>query len=251
MHMKPFSERLFWLTEQLPTRLRDWTPIRAARDRLRVREIVRRTAPLVDSPFYAKQIEDRAFKVVFVSPIFNSYPLLIHSLLAQTYENWELVLVHDGPAEELDAASRLAIESDPRIRFFETEARANDWGHTPRQFAFDKLKSAVDCDFVVVTNSDNYHVPGYAEKMLEHFDEDLRVVYCDMVHDYYSWKHFETRLEYSFIDCGCLMTRFDAAMDVGWRDRGYAGDWEYVLDLMDRFGRGAFRKAPAPLFVHN
>mgnify|MGYP000598571211 CR=1 FL=1 len=249
--MKPISERLFWLTEKLPPRLRDWTPIRAVRDKLRVREIVRRTAPLVASPRFAKRIAERGFKVVFVSPIFNSYPLLVHSLRAQTYENWELLLVHDGTAEGLDDASRRAIASDHRIHFYETDSRANDWGHTPRQFAFEKLRLVEDCDFVVVTNSDNYHVPGFTEKMLERFDESSKVVFCDMVHDYYSWRHFETRLEYSFIDCGCLMTRYQAAMAVGWRDRGYAGDWEYVRDLMDKFGREAFRKLAAPLFVHN
>jgi hypothetical protein len=87
--------------------------------------------------------------------------------------------------------------------------------------------------------------------MLEHFDDRTHVVYCDMVHEYYNWRNFDTRLEYSFIDCGCVMARRETALTAGWNDNTYEGDWKYVADLIDQCGTKAFRKAKATLFVHS
>ena len=206
---------------------------------------------MVDAPFYRSEIDAKAFKVVFISPIYNSFPLLAISLFEQTYDNWELLFVHDGPSGALTDTARAIIESDPRVRLIETEARSNDWGHTPRQRGFDELAKGSDADFVVVTNSDNFHAPGFTEKMLEHFDDKTCVAYCDMVHEYFKWRSFETRLEYSFIDCGCVMSRLDTALAAGWNDNTYEGDWRYVADLIEQCGVKAFRKVKATLFVHN
>lgn len=249
--MRTITEFLYRLTNLLPTGIKDRAPMIHIRNRLRHWEILRRTSKLVEHPFYRSKIEEKAFKVVFVSPIYNSFPLLAVSLLDQTYDNWELLFVHDGPSEGLSEVARAIIDSDPRIRMIETEERANDWGHTPRQRGFQELANGSDGDFVVVTNSDNFHVPGFAEKMLESFDDEACVAYCDMVHEYYSWRNFETRLEYSFIDCGCVMARLNTALAAGWNDNTYEGDWRYVADLIDQCGVKAFRKVNATLFVHN
>lgn len=249
--MKPITEYIYMLTDLLPPRLKDRRPLITFRNRLRHLEVVRRTADLVENPEYRKQIEKRSFKVVFVSPIFNSFPSLAISLIDQTYENWELLFVHDGPADKLSDLARAIIESDSRIRLIETDSWANDWGHTPRQRGFRELAKGSDADFVVVTNSDNYHVPGFTEKMLEHFSDDIYVAYCDMVHDYFSWRYFETRLEFSFIDCGCVMARLDTALAAGWNANSYEADWQYVADLISECGTDAFRKVKATLFVHS
>lgn len=249
--MKQITEFLYKLTDLLPPGLKDRPPLITLRNKLRHLEIVRRTAPLIENPAYKTEIGNREYKVLFVSPIFNSFPLLAISLIDQTYENWELLFVHDGPSDQLTQTARAIIESDDRIRLMETDRRANDWGHTPRQWGFREVAKGIAADFIVVTNSDNFHVPGFTEKMLEHFDDETDVVYCDMVHEYYSWRNFDTRLEYSFIDCGCVMARRETALAAGWKDNTYEGDWRYVADLIDQCGSKAFRKAKATLFVHS
>ncbi len=248
--MRTITEFVYRLIGRLPPSLKDG-PLIGVRNRLRHWEIVRRTRDLVPNPAYASQIREGEFKVLFISPIFNSFPLLAVSLFEQTYTNWELLFVHDGPSSCLDEKSMAMIESDDRVSLIETDSRANDWGHTPRQRGFQELAKREDVDFVVVTNSDNYHTPGYVEKMLECFDDDAQAVYCDMIHEYYSWRHFETRLEYSFIDCGCVVARRDVALNAGWNDNSYEGDWRYVADLIDQCGTKAFRKLDATLFVHS
>ncbi len=249
--MRAITEFLYALTNLLPPGLKDRAPLIHIRNRLRHWEILRRTSELVEKPYYREQIETRQFKVVFVSPIYKSFPLLAVSLIDQTYDNWELLFVHDGPSDELPAIARSIIDSDSRIRMIETEKRANDWGHSPRQKGFEELSKNREADFVVVTGSDNYHAPGYIEKMLEHFDEEICVAYCDMVHEYYKWRNFETRLEYSFIDCGCVMARVETALAAGLNDNSYEGDWRYVADLIDKCGTRAFRKVNATLYAHN
>ena len=249
--MQLITESIYKLVDLLPPQLKESPPLLDFRNKLRHREVLRRTAALVENPAYKNEIEDRKLKVLFVSPIFNSFPLLAVSLIDQTYENWELLFVHDGPSHQLTQTARAIIESDERIRLMETDVRANDWGHTPRQWGFREVANGIEADFVVVTNSDNFHVPGFTEKMLEHFDDETHAVYCDMVHEYYSWRNFVTRLEYSFIDCGCVMARRDTALAAGWNDNTYEGDWRYVADLIDQCGTKAFRKVKATLFVHS
>lgn len=249
--MRAISELSYRLLSRLPPAIRDKGIVLRARNWLRHREIVRRTSPLVSNPPYREAIEKRELKVIFVSPIYNSFPVLAVSLIEQTYENWELLFVHDGPSNDMGEIGKSIIASDKRIRFIDTYSRANDWGHTPRQRGFEEVANGIEGDFLVVSNSDNYHVPGFIEKMLEGFDEDTDAVYCNMSHDYYSWRNFETRLEYSFIDCGCVMARRDIALAAGWNDNTYEGDWKYVSDLIDQCGMGRFKKLEATLFVHS
>ena len=249
--MKAVTESLYRLLSRLPPEIRDKGIVLRARNRLRHWEILRRTSPLTPNPAYHNAIKDRDFKVIFVSPIYKSFPVLAVSLLEQTYDNWELLFVHDGPSDEIGDIARSLIESDKRIRFIETEQRANDWGHTPRQRGFQEVESKIEGDFLVVSNSDNYHVPGFVEKMLEAFDDSTDAVYCNMSHDYYSWRNFDTRLEYSFVDCGCVMARRDIALAAGWNDNSYEGDWKYVSDLVDQRGIMRFKKLNATLFVHS
>ncbi|HCR30416.1 MAG TPA: hypothetical protein DIV79_10405 [Opitutae bacterium] len=249
--MRAVSEFIYFVLDSLPPAIKDTGLILWARNRLRHREVLRRTRPLVTRPAYRKKIESQEFRVIFVSPIYKSFPVLAVSLLEQTYENWELLFIHDGPSSELGELERNIIASDNRIRFFETKSRANDWGHTPRQKGFEQVSDHIAGEFIVVSNSDNYHVPGYIEKMLEAFDDTTDAVYCNMSHDYYSWRNFDTRLEYSFIDCGCVMARREIALAAGWNDNSYEGDWKYVSDLIDQCGKERMQKLDATLFVHS
>jgi len=136
--MSAVSELLYKLLSRLPPSIRDKGIVLRARNRLRHWEILRRTSPLTPSPVYREAIEKRELKVIFVSPIYNSFPVLAVSLIEQTYENWELLIVHEGPQDDIGEIGKSIIESDKRIRFIETDKRANDWGHTPRQLGLSK-----------------------------------------------------------------------------------------------------------------
>ncbi len=61
--------------------------------------------------------------VSITMPVYNASRYIrqtIESVLAQTYTNWELILVNDGSTD--DSAAIIASYTDPRIRYFENPA---------------------------------------------------------------------------------------------------------------------------------
>ena len=115
-------------------------------------------------------------KVLFIAPIYNYYPILVHALQAQTHDNWELLLVHDGP-NDLGLAATVAAFNDERIDYSETALRHNDWGHSLRRGALERIAQEKSGDYIVVTNADNYYAPGFLSLMLNAFEDDT-VVTC-------------------------------------------------------------------------
>ena len=136
-------------------------------------------------------------KVTIICPIFNSYPYIIHSLQAQTYKNWELILVHDGPG---NLRGDLKLIGESRVTYLETKERSGNWGHKIRS---EQIQNLPDSGFVLITNPDNYHVPIYLEKMLQGFVNDsIRATYCSqMVHSYVDWKILECSISRLTLKC--------------------------------------------------
>jgi len=71
----------------------------------------------------------------------------IGSVLRQSFPDWELVVIHDGPRKE---PLRDAFE-DGRIRWVETDVRHNDWGHSLRHAGITIARG----DYIVHLNADN------------------------------------------------------------------------------------------------
>jgi hypothetical protein len=189
-------------------------------------------------------------KVTIICPIFNSYPYIIHSLQAQTYKNWELILVHDGPNETAIKAL-LQNFADNRIKYFETKERSGNWGHKIRSEQIQKLP---DSGFVLITNPDNYHVPIYLEKMLNGFINDsIRATYCSqMVHSYTDWKVIDCKLQRGYLDCAGVVMKCTTAKEVGWNDtESHSADWEFFNDVVKKYGNSVFNMVEGCLLVHN
>ena len=189
-------------------------------------------------------------KVLFIAPIYNYYPILVHALQAQTHDNWELLLVHDGP-NDLGLAATVAAFNDERIDYSETALRHNDWGHSLRRGALERIAQEKSGDYIVVTNADNYYAPGFTSLMLNAFEDDTVAVYCDAAHSYRTWRLLNTRVTLGSIDCGCVMVRREEALAIGWTSTESAADWVYIDALASAYGLDRFLKLPRPLFVHN
>lgn len=190
-------------------------------------------------------------KVIFIAPVYNYYPILVHALMLQTNPHWELLLIHDGP-NSTELQSVLKQLNEPRVRYYESPRRYNDWGHSLRAMGLDQIeKEAIEGEFIVITNADNYYCPGFLEIMLKGFESSLVAVYCPLVHDHHGWRLLDARVEYKHIDCGCIMVRREPALETGWTSREYAADWVYISQLAKRFGSHRLKKIDNILFVHN
>jgi glycosyltransferase involved in cell wall biosynthesis len=75
----------------------------------------------------------------------------LHSVVGQSFPNWELLLIHDGPRP---TALQNTIKDD-RIHFLETTTRYNDWGHTLRDIGIKKARGK----YIWIMNADNIAYP--------------------------------------------------------------------------------------------
>lgn len=228
-------------------------------------------APIVSSPLWdtgfwkrpdRQKEHDKIFgikkkignKVTFICTIYNTYPQIISSLLLQTHENWELILINDGPSNN---GMLTYIPNDPRIKYIETKERKGNFGHYWRQWALNEIRERrlSDPDFIVITNADNYHVPVYCEYLLKGFEQSHTAVatFCDqMAHSYRSWNVIKCRLERGHIDCACVMVKREIACEVGWREiKNHSADWVYFEDIAKRYHNSSFIPVQGCLLVHN
>jgi Glycosyl transferase family 2 len=177
---------------------------------------------------------------------------LLKSLICQTLQNFNVLVIHDGPS----TATRGIVSTYPKnFEYFDTKNRFNDFGHSLRQIGIEKT----DTEFILLTNGDNYYAPRFTEFMFEAIDRQrLDVVLCDMVHSHPnpglltqpSYGFFPTRPFREFVDMGCFISRSALAKKVGFRDRSQHGDNTYFEDLL-KTGAVAIGKVDKVLFVHN
>ena len=194
-------------------------------------------------------VTDTKDKVVFICPVYNTFPEIVSSLICQTHKNWELLFVHDGP-NSIKLELKIEALNDPRIKFIETPEHRGNWGHYIRQEYLQKFVG----DYVVITNADNYHVPVYIERMLAGFTSDnIVATYCSaMVHSYTNWGVIPCQLKRGYIDCAGVMVRAEVAKSVGWSDiESHSSDWTYFLEIIKKYGTGSFKVVKGTLLIHN
>lgn len=191
--------------------------------------------------------------VTFIAPVFEYFPVLLPSLMDQSYQNWRLLLYHDGPPPEW-LKQKLAAIGDGRSMLLWTERRHDDFGHTLRELGINRLAKGFVGDWVVLTNGDNYYVPGFLQAMLGAAERqpDCQTVVCEtMAHNYWGWRPIRCVPELGEIDCGAVMVRREALLEIGFPWRGHAADYQAIGELVRRYGLGSIARAPGVLFIHN
>lgn len=186
--------------------------------------------------------------VTIICPIYKSFPAVISSLIMQTYKDWKLILIHDGPGEG-EIVSYVQALNDDRITYEETPVHNGHWGHAIRSEYINKAQS----DFIVITNPDNYYVPVFLEYMLKPFgNTNIVATYCShMVHSYRDWVTQTCMLARGHVDCGGVMLRTKQAQEVGWKSLDHSADWIFFADIIKRFGQKSFQVVKGTLLVHN
>lgn len=175
---------------------------------------------------------------------------LVASFQAQTYDRWRLLVVHDGPASDTAARCLAELATDPRVETYITPERKKQFGHPHRQAAIDRLTST--CDWVGLTNQDNYYAPVYLEWMLAVGTNPKRpreFIYCDCVHSHKQWRPLVTEPRSGRLDLGGWLASAALARQVRFDKFAFNGDGDYINKLRQR-AKG-IEKVPAVLFVHN
>lgn len=117
-------------------------------------------------------------KVSIVLPTFNGEAYLadaINSILQQSYENIELILVDDCSTDGTPRIIQEFTQKDSRIRCIRNESNQKLPNSLNIGFA------AATGDYFTWTSDDNLYVPVAIEKMAAYLDEhsEMGLVYCD------------------------------------------------------------------------
>ena len=184
-------------------------------------------------------------------------PVMVYCLLAQTLQNFRLLLLHDGPDEKMEQLFASFKQQHPDvIDYYFSEQRYNDYGHSLRDIG---IKMA-DTEYILITNDDNYYCPDFLEIMFDAIHKTgAGIAMCDMVHGHANpgnrplprHSYFETFPRVNDMDMGCFIAKTSWAKQAGFRDKGYAGDATYFEDILKLAGDAKFVKVHQVLFYHN
>ena len=188
--------------------------------------------------------------VSYIVPWYSQSPVAVPSLIAQIYDNIEIIVIHDGPVPP-SASAYIESMNDKRIQLCGTDIRYDDWGHTPRDFGIDKVSP--ESEAVVFTGVDNYYLPTFTEEVFEPIatNDGIVAAYCNMVHNNKNWNQVDTRLEYAKIDCGCFIVRSEAAREFRWGNRVSWEDWIFIEKVIKKYGMHRIAKISRMLYIHN
>ena len=112
--------------------------------------------------------------VSVIVPVYKTEKYLNHcinSIVGQTYNNLEIILVDDGSPDRCPAICDLWKEKDERIKVFH---QVNAGGGQARNLALDKSKGK----FVVFVDSDDYIAPFMIEFLYKQFQDNVDIVEC-------------------------------------------------------------------------
>ena len=182
---------------------------------------------------------------------------LLASLACQVLQNFEVSIYHDGADPPTRKVADEFVGLSNRFRYFESDQRFNDWGHTLRDIGINES----DSEFLLITNGDNYYVPRFTEFVFEAIDiSALDVVLWDLVHSYSSPGRRTLRCYTPFrvfpvrymVDIAGFLVRTSLAKRVGFKDKSHSGDANYI-DQVLRLPGAAIRvgKVEKTLAVHN
>ena len=179
-----------------------------------------------------------------IAPVYlPSYPVLtlLPSLLAQTDEDWEAILIHDGPAPTWEWL--IKTFPDPRVRYRSSRERIGNWGHSLRAAA---IEEQLNGRYVWLSNGDNYACPDLVSRVNR---ETADVVAFPILHNTYDYTLLHPSLELGHIDLCQLAVRVDLVKEIGFPWLHHSADFLWVQELAKRTSSWVF--LDSALAVHN
>lgn len=160
-------------------------------------------------------------------------------LKVQTFTDHSLVAIWQGTEPQDVGAINLRYPTFPR-----------DWGATARAWAI-KEHSHLLGEWIGCTNDDNYYVPTYYAEMMRIAKQNgADFVYCDMLHNMFSYRPVDVKPEPLYCDLGGFLARRELILSTPWpnTDVDYA-DGLWIKALAQNARKVA--KHTGVLFVHN
>ena len=193
------------------------------------------------------------FSIVVVAyKRYTQIPCLIHSLMAQTFDDFEVIVLHDGE-DNKHVEVMSPFLHDGRIRYGQTSVRYNDYGHSLRNIGIELAKG----EFIINTNDDNYYVPIWLEEINRVIQEkpQCNFVYYDMVlshknilnHNKKDYGLLIPQIQHSMIDVGQYAVKKDLIKNHRFTSKADS-DGDLIMEMKAKLIPEYIDKV---LFVHN
>lgn len=160
----------------------------------------------------------------------------IESVLAQTHEDWELLIVADGCDKTIEICKPFFYEYMPKIRLFKIP-KQKTWAGSVRNVGISKAEG----DIIVYLDNDDMFGINHLKIINDNFG-DYDWVYFD--HLIYSptsedFSTYHTDIN-TFGRCGTCSIAFKRSLDAYWSDSTYKHDYYHIQEIKSRslnFGR--------------
>lgn len=195
--------------------------------------------------------------VSVIIPCYNQAQYLsdaLDSLLLQTYQNWEALVVNDGSSDKTEEVALYYINKEPKIRYVSKE----NGGLSSARNIGAKLAQG---EYLLPLDADDIIKPEYMEMAIEAFVENpgLKLVYCQGylfglksgLWEEVSYKGYKNLLlGISSIFCSAFFRKSDWEKIGGYDENMCKGheDWEFFIRLLE--GEGLVYQIPLPLFYY-
>jgi len=167
-------------------------------------------------------------------------PETLDSLLNQTYQDWECIIVNDGSSDNTEAVALTYLEKDTRFKYFLKE---NGGLSDTRNYGIERAVGT----YIFPLDADDVIAPRYLADAVDVLEKNnsIKVVYCKA--SYFGEKDGSWDLpEYSFakllkanlIFCTAMYRKSDYVQTEGYaiEMKGGYEDWDFWLSLLKNGG---------------
>ncbi|HEB42086.1 MAG TPA: glycosyltransferase, partial [Candidatus Dependentiae bacterium] len=178
--------------------------------------------------------------ISIIVPCFNQglyLPEALDSILAQTYQNWECIIVNDGSTDDTDYIAKRYCECDTRFKFIQ---KANGGLADARN---EGIKNS-NGFYILPLDSDDKISNNYLNEAIKILNDNpqIKLVYCDAElfgDETGKWNlpeySFERLLYENHIFCTAIYKRSDFDKTYGYNVKMKAGweDWDLWLSMLN------------------
>lgn len=177
-------------------------------------------------------------RIAVIVPCYNQGKYLsdaLDSLLAQTFVDWECIVVDDGSTDNSADIAKSYLAKDCRIRYVRQE-------NAGPSAARNKGVALTSAPLIFFLDSDDIILPEFLERGVNYMESHEECVLFYSKANYFGNKTGEFKLQYTSykdllvnnsIDCACIVRREDFNRIEGFDEnlRGYE-DWEFFIRLL-------------------
>jgi glycosyltransferase involved in cell wall biosynthesis len=147
----------------------------------------------------------------------------ITSLINQTFNDFELLVVHDGKKETSYENEFDFTQFKNPVKFLNTSTRMNNWGHSSRDLGMRNASG----DYYLQFNIDNILYETALEEITVGIDRynNPDIIIFEILHREFPGRVFEGFPVVNYIDCLQLVAKAEVWEKNGyWHDKSYGGD---------------------------